>query len=297
MKLNFGKRLMLFVHWLISVILLVFIAFPGLKEELRSCLSALIGANYVQIAFIAFAVVYILLCIAVVVLIFRRDGKRAERGFITVDSAETGRVRIAVGAIEQMVKQAVGAVDGISDMRISISSVDDAIAINVNVALLNGSHVPTVTLNMQRAIRQFVEMNCGVSVRSVSINIQSVVNPAELTGKKARRLEAKVPAMPQSAPEWKPQEAATQPSGFAAQPEAYAEPVVDAEPAPVEETVSDVQPEEAVQEYGISEAPFDHVDSPDVYDAPVAQPEEPESLPAEEAVSGEWTEEDRIEKN
>ena len=99
-------------------------------------------------------------------------------------------MRISVSAVEQMVKQAVHAVEGISEMKIAISGDDDAIAINVNVALLSGSHVPTVTMNMQRAIRQYVESNCGVSVQSVSVSIQSVVSPSELTGRRVKRWSA-----------------------------------------------------------------------------------------------------------
>lgn len=203
MKLNFGGRVILFLHWLISVVLLAAIVFADTTAMLIEKLRNAVNPNYVHIAFIAFAAIDLLLCIAAVCLIFKRDGKRSERGFITVDSSETGRVRIAISAIEQMVKQAVCAVDGISEMKIGISNMDDAIAINVNMTLVSGSHVPTVTLNMQRAIRQFVEMNCGVSVRTVSINIQAVSNAAE-TGRKGRRWELKQPDEQniwQSAPE------------------------------------------------------------------------------------------------
>ena len=192
MKLNFGGRVILFLHWLISVVLLAAIVFADTTAMLIEKLRNAVNPNYVHIAFIAFAAIDLLLCIAAVCLIFKRDGKRSERGFITVDSSETGRVRIAISAIEQMVKQAVCAVDGISEMKIGISNMDDAIAINVNMTLVSGSHVPTVTLNMQRAIRQFVEMNCGVSVRTVAINIQAVSNAAE-SGRKGHRWELKQP--------------------------------------------------------------------------------------------------------
>ena len=40
------------------------------------------------------------------------------------------------------------------------------------------THVPTITANMQRAITQFVEVNCGVAVQSVERHALAVV-PAE----------------------------------------------------------------------------------------------------------------------
>lgn len=201
MKLNLGKRVILFFHWLISVILLVCVAFPAIPRWI----AGLFEASLAHTLLIVFAIAYALLCAAAAWVIFQRDARRADRGFITVDSSETGRVRISVSAVEQMVKQAVHAVEGISEMKIAISGDDDAIAINVNVALLSGSHVPTVTMNMQRAIRQYVESNCGVSVQSVSVSIQSVVSPSEPAGRRAKRSEQRAAAD-------------VQPAGFEAPP-------------------------------------------------------------------------------
>lgn len=219
MKLNLGKRVILFFHWLISVILLVCVAFPAIPQWI----AGLFEAGLARTLLIVFAIAYALLCAAAAWVIFQRDARRADRGFITVDSSETGRVRISVSAVEQMVKQAVHAVEGISEMKIAISGDDDAIAINVNVALLSGSHVPTVTMNMQRAIRQYVESNCGVSVQSVSVSIQSVVSPSELAGRRAKRSEQRAAA------------ADVQPAGFEVPP-------IQPAPAPAEAP--------AVQEFG-----------------------------------------------
>lgn len=190
MKLNLGRRIILFVHWLASLALLAAIVFPEYVAWGLAYLSW-VPANYMEIGSIVLLTIYLLLSLSVVCMVFSRDGKRAERGFITVDSSDSGRVRIAISAVEQMVRQAACTVDGIADMKIGIRNSDDAVDINVNVVMMNGSHVPTVTLNMQRAIRQYVEMNCGVAVRSVSINIQSVTANADGVGKHGKRSEAR----------------------------------------------------------------------------------------------------------
>lgn len=200
MKLNLGRRIVLFVYWLASLIVLATLVVPEYVGVAASYVFDLIPMPYLQYVVIGLFAIYLLLSLLVLGMVFKGNGqKRSERGFITVDSADTGKVRIAIGAIESMVKQAIHTVDGIADMKISIGNADDAISIQVNVTMVNGSHVPTVTLNMQRAIRQFVEMNCGVAVRSVSISIQSVTNGVE-GGKKNKRQEAK-PAVAQPAPE------------------------------------------------------------------------------------------------
>ena len=182
MKLNVGKRILMFFHWLISLLAVAVFALslivPDFVTTYYGKLENVVGARNLKIIGIALLAVYALLVIAQAVLIFKRK-KRSERGFITMDSSDSGRVRIAISAIEQMVRQSVGSIDGLTDMKIAIENQDDAIGIRVNAAIVNGRHVPTITMNMQRAIRQFVETNCGVAVRTVSINIKSVTDQAE----------------------------------------------------------------------------------------------------------------------
>ena len=237
MKFNFGKRVILFVYWLASMTLLALLVLPEYVGAAFNCVIDKIPAAYQQYALIALLAIYLLLSIAVLCMVFKRNAqKRADRGFITVDSADTGKVRIAISAIEHMVKQAAYTVDGIAEMKIGISNADDAIAIHVNLTMVNGSHVPTVTLNMQRAIRQYVEMNCGVAVQSVSISIQSVANPGE-GGKRGRRSEAKIAAQPVQ----------TQ------QPE-IEQPVVAAETAPAAIPVEESPMPEIIEESAVAEA-------------------------------------------
>lgn len=183
MKLNLGKRIVFFLHWLLSLGLLVYSALVAFSVIPSNMLQRLLGNAYAPIAWIAFVAIDAIFSILTIVFLLKGSAKRSDRGFIVVDSSETGKVRIAVSAIEQMVKQAVSQDDGIADMKIGITGEEDALAIKVNMVMVNGSHVPTLTMNMQRSIRQFVEINCGVAVHSVAINIQSVVNAGDSTRK------------------------------------------------------------------------------------------------------------------
>ena len=201
MKLNFGKRLVLFLHWLLSLVACALVALwciaPQIAEDIPELIDRVIDAGAAQIAGIALLVVYALLAVLSVAFIFARDKKRGERGFITVDSSEAGRTRIAISAIEQMIRQAVRCVDGIADMKASIVNNEDTISINTSVAIVNGAHVPTVTMNIQRAIRSYIELNCGVGVREVSVSVHSLEN-ADENGKGSRRKggTGSIPASP-----------------------------------------------------------------------------------------------------
>ena len=187
MKLSVGKRILMFFHWLFSLLICaafaLYLIVPDFILKYYNKVEAALGEKYVRIIGIALLVIYAALAVVQIWLIFKRR-KRSDRGFITVDSSDTGRVRIAISAIEQMVRQSVNNIDGITEMKIGIDNQDDAIVIGVNASIVNGSHVPTITMNMQRAIRQFVEMNCGVAVRTVSININAVTNAAEAPRRK-----------------------------------------------------------------------------------------------------------------
>ena len=178
MKLNFGKRLVFFLHWLLSVIAVVLAAclciWPDFVYGLFDMAYAAIGKNTTNIIGAAVLAVYVLLAVLTVVFIFSDNQKRHERGFITVDSSDSGKTRIAVGAVEQMIRQAVRMVEGITEIKTNIINQEDAISINVNVTISSGAHIPTVTANIQRAIRSYIELNCGVAVRAVSVSVHAV---------------------------------------------------------------------------------------------------------------------------
>ena len=236
MKLNFGKRLVLFLHWLLSLVACALVVLwciaPQIATDIPEMLNRLLGAGAVKIASIVLLVIYVLLAVMSVAFIFARDKKRGDRGFITVDSSEAGRTRIAISAVEQMIRQAVRCVDGIADMKAGIINNEDAISINTSVTIVSGAHVPTVTMNIQRAIRSYIELNCGVGVREVSVSVHSLEN-AEENGKASRRKGGigSVPASPVYQPVEAPRQEAVPTE------EKPAEPVVSEEAAPVEETV------------------------------------------------------------
>lgn len=247
MKMNFGKRLVLFLHWLMSLIAValavMFCAFPDTINGLLEKLNALIGARKVEIIEIAALSVYVILAVLAAVIILCGKRRKGQRGLITVDSSEAGKTRIAVGAVEQMIRQAVRGVDGITEMKSAIINHEDSISINTSVVVANGAHVPTVTMNIQRAIRSYIELNCGVAVREVSVNVHAVEPSAE-SGRRLGRKSVEstfapkqaaepVPQTPVSVPEpeYKPEPAYRPEPAYTPEPKYEPEPVYSPEPA------------------------------------------------------------------
>ena len=271
MKLNFGKRFLMFLHWLCSLLiaaaLVLLVIKPPFAVEYYNKFTSLVTPMQLKIIAIGVLVIYAILVIAELCLVFKRR-KRIERGFIVMDSSDSGGARIAISAIEQMVRRSVTNIEGITDMKIKIESEDDAINIRVNASLINGGHVPTVTMNMQQAIRQFVEMNCGVAVRSVPIVIRSVSEPSRRQKKKNAQLAA--PAQPEAEKEDETVVAAAEPAS---------EPETVAEPAPVEPVVEPAVEETPAYEAPVTDEPVEIVPETE----PVFEPVEPEATEPEEA--------------
>ena len=202
MKLNIGNKILMVLHWLCSLMICVAfalcLAVPDLQAKLISKAEGTFGTLGAKIAGGVLLALYLALSVATLMVLLRRK-RRAERGFITVGPDENNKVRIAVSAVEQMVRQSVQNIDGISDMKVDIDGVDDAIAIAITATITNGVHVPTVTANMQRSITQFVEVSCGVAVHSVAITINAISGRAEparrgLWGKNKPQAGTAVPA-------------------------------------------------------------------------------------------------------
>ena len=295
MKLNAGKRILMFLHWLcsllISAALVLMVLKPPFAVKLYEKGRALVTDSQLKIIAIVALAVYAILTIAQLVLIFKRR-RRSERGFIVMDSSDSGRVRIAISAIEQMVRQSVTDIEGITDMKIKIEGDEDAVNIAVNATLINGGHVPTITMNMQRAIRQFVEMNCGVAVRSVPICIRSVTDAAN--AKRGRKKEIPAPAsVPAQEPEpvYAESEPAPAPEPVYAAPEpepapAYTEPeaeepIAEPEPAfaPATEYAPETEPvvEEAEEAPAAEDAPTDGAEEAPGFEAEPEAADEPQT--------------------
>ena len=221
MKLNFGRRLVLFVHWLLSLAACALGVALFVWPECRATAAALLQNTEVFIYAIAVLAVYLIFAAGSIAIIFggRKRGKDGD--FIIVDSSETGRTRIAVSAVQQMIRQAVRGVNGIAEMKATIINKENAVAINADVAIVNGAHVPTVTANIQRAIRGYIEQNCGVAVRGVSVSVHSLAEE-QAEGRRGRKKKTEVGSYENQTPVWEPKETKV---------ENVSEPVVPAAPA------------------------------------------------------------------
>lgn len=207
MKLSFWDRVLMFLQVLLSALLLLATALRPLGLDAVGDMLARLEMATGKFAYLlivyGLAAMLLLLDVYMLTMIFRRGEKGRVRNTISVDSGDGGRVSISMAALEQMARQAIGHVDGINDMKIRISGDDDAISVGVELSVNSDAHVPSVTMNMQRTIRQHIEENCGVAVRKVDINVGTFTDGTEPVRPDSRhrirrgRVEGKVAAAPE----------------------------------------------------------------------------------------------------
>ena len=191
MKTSFWDRVLMFLYVLIVLAFALCMAlrpfgvdllggmFGGLEQAAGHFLTLLIGLGLTAI--VALLSAYMLM------MIFRKGKRHVSSSFVSVDPGDGGQVHIALSALAQMARQAVGRVEGVREMKIDVTGEDDAIAVTVGLTLNANAHVPTVTRNMRKAIRNSIESNCGVAVRDVEIVVGSLADETEKAEKKKVR--------------------------------------------------------------------------------------------------------------
>ena len=94
MRLNFGNKLLILLHWLCSLMICVAfvlcLAVPGLQANLVSRAEGSLGGVGARIVGGVVLALYLALSVATLLILIRRK-KRAERGFITVVGASPNR--------------------------------------------------------------------------------------------------------------------------------------------------------------------------------------------------------------
>lgn len=119
------------------------------------------------------AAIIVLLGIYTIVAITPSRTKKSN--FITISGDESGEVKVALPALKDLVMQAISKIDGLSEMNVEITEVGDAIAVTIALDVESSVHVPTLTMNMQRAVRTYVQTSCGVAVKNVSVVVKNVI--------------------------------------------------------------------------------------------------------------------------
>lgn len=183
MKTGFWDRVLVYLYVLITLIMTVAVALRAFGLDLIGSMISGLSANAPGLIWrlIVLGISVLVGVLGVYVFVIVTPSKAKKSGFVYINSDDGGQVRIALPAVRQMANQAIAGIDGLQDVDIKIGEAGDALVINVALDVENGVHVPTLTMNLQSAIKRNIENNCGISVRSVTVTVKEVL-PASVPG-------------------------------------------------------------------------------------------------------------------
>lgn len=180
MKHSFLDRLLIFVFALFAVALAVLTALRAFDIDPVKCLFDGMESNFPgilwKLAICGIALIVVLLAVFTIRAV--RPVKKQKVRYISLVNTDKGEVKIAVDAINGIVQQSLTNFSGIENMKIGVSGNPDSVDINITTDFDEGTHLPSLTANMQDTIKKYIEANCGVSVRNVSIMVGSMVPSA-----------------------------------------------------------------------------------------------------------------------
>lgn len=182
MKNGFWDRMLIYLYVLLTLLIVAAIGLRAFGFDLIGNFIANLSAGVPGIFWrlILLGVCVLILLLGVFAAVVITPSRVRKRNFITLNADNGGQVRIALPALRQMTTQAIAGMVGLRDVEINVAeSGDDAIAVSVAMDVEGGVHVPTVTMSMQSAIRETIEKNCGVNVRSVTVDVRAVLPDIE----------------------------------------------------------------------------------------------------------------------
>ncbi|HHV78947.1 MAG TPA: alkaline shock response membrane anchor protein AmaP [Firmicutes bacterium] len=99
-------------------------------------------------------------------------------GQTVVHETPLGEVRVALEAIEGLVKRVVRQVDGVRDVRGYVSTNAGVVNVDLYVAVSPETSIPTTSEEIQTTVKNQVRNVVGVNVGTVRVSIEGITNEA-----------------------------------------------------------------------------------------------------------------------
>ncbi|MCL1869420.1 MAG: alkaline shock response membrane anchor protein AmaP [Promicromonosporaceae bacterium] len=183
MRMKLSDRLLIALYAILGLIALILAAFYAwapdpLRRAAAAVVEAVSGALYLRILAVLLGVAMLTWTARVFMLAFKHEASR-DKESVAIQRTENGAVRVSVAAVDTLVRQAIGRIESMSEVRTKVVNHDDSVTIKIEMALSGDAHIPNVTLLMQKNVKKFVEEYSGIAVREVEIVVFSI-RPAEI---------------------------------------------------------------------------------------------------------------------
>ncbi len=262
MKARFGTKLMIVI---IALILLIFgaailyfgirlngvsltVASKDVVNDVLQVEKATFGAEgYWTLRRIIVLAVGLIQVLSGLFLLAVPGRLRYKKNEFIVQQTENGEIRIAVRAIENLVRKCTDMHEEIEVSGLRISNHRDGVAVDLKASLPNNISIPLAVESLQKQIKQYITVSTGVSVREVRV---AIVNT------KADLKVASPYEVGKAQAEEKPEKKAVHERVFEDEaPVPAPAPAQEAAPAPDPKPEAAIEPEQAQPAAAVSEQP------------------------------------------
>ena len=171
MKLKIKDRLLLLL-----CTLFVFAVGVGLVVlSIRQPSIVLDGANGSFFSWPRLAVIgvgFVLALCAVYLLVLPSKLRENRKGFV-VQQTDNGELRIAIKAIENLVKKCVDMHEEMTLSSMVIQNARDGVTVDLRISLANNISIPLAVASLQKQIRQYLAVSSGIEVREVRVSVET----------------------------------------------------------------------------------------------------------------------------
>ena len=170
--MNFFNRSLLFIYTLgiMALLFVMGLAAAGWATPVNVLQTYLAGYNERIISGIIL-VVYLIISIKFFLqsLSVKKPPVQA-----IVQETELGQIRVSVGAIENLVRRAIGQVNGVRDLVPRVSCTSEGINIFLRVTLSPEVNIPQTSDEIQNKVKDYITEVAGINIQSVKILVDSI---------------------------------------------------------------------------------------------------------------------------
>jgi len=167
-------RILLAVYTVLIIILSIVAIAVSLHLIPLETMYAYIQSVYdsLQIAIVVLIISLLFLIISLELLLSGVRHKAPRGALLKAD--ESGSVMLSISAIDSMVQRSARMIEGVRDIRSSVSVDADGTKIMLSVQVEQDVNIPELTDNLQAQVKEYLEKYGGIKIKSLAVRIDSI---------------------------------------------------------------------------------------------------------------------------
>ena len=173
MKIKFRDRLILFFGAAVTALSGAMLFVFGLQ------LQGLISEMAVWTRVVCILAGLLLIAFGVYLFLFPRRVTASRKDFV-VQKTDTGELRIAVKAIENLVQKCIDLHEEIQVRSMQILNGREGVVVDLFVSLANNISIPMSVASLQKQIKQYLGASTGIEVKEVRVSVESTEDEPQI---------------------------------------------------------------------------------------------------------------------